>query len=210
MPNNNSIIQTLSGGQIILRYNNITQFNVIGTSFNDTLNGGAGNDILTGDTGNDILNGGTGDDSLYGGSGNDTLTGGVGNDNLIFGDFSNFSTIGIDTITDFTKGSDRLLLSQRTFNQLTRNGDLTLKAHEFATINSSSSLEASLAGSSNALIVYNTTTGNLFYNADGAIAGFGTGGQFAKLSNKAQLDSSDFSIAMFVSTGGSSPFVPVP
>ncbi|EAZ90304.1 calcium-binding protein [Crocosphaera chwakensis] len=227
MPNNSSVIQTLSGSQIILRYNNIAQFNVIGTSFNDnlfgksgndtlaggagndTLNGAAGNDILTGDAGNDILNGGTGNDILNGGAGNDTLTGGAGNDNLIFGGFSGFGDVGIDTITDFTKGSDRLLLSQKTFNQLTRNGDLTLKAHEFATINSSSSVEASLAGSSNALIVYNTTTGNLFYNADGAIAGLGSGGQFATLSNKTLLDSSDFAIAMFVTTGGPLPATPV-
>ncbi|MFN6003842.1 MAG: hypothetical protein ACK471_21035, partial [Dolichospermum sp.] len=35
------------------------------------------------------------------------------------------------------------------------------------------------AGDSNARIVYSLTSGSLFYNQDGATAGFGTGGEFA-------------------------------
>ena len=50
------------------------------------------------------------------------------------------------------------------------------------------------ATSSNALIVYNTSNGNLYYNANGSTAGFGDGGQFATLVNAPDIDAEDFSI----------------
>ncbi len=55
---------------------------VIGTSFNDTLDGGAGDDQLFGGTGADILIGGAGTDWLKGGAGNDELSGGAGTDGI--------------------------------------------------------------------------------------------------------------------------------
>ena len=63
-------------------------------------------DALFGEEGADILHGGHGADTLDGGAGADTLTGGDGVDTFVFtaGD-------GIDTITDFTPGTDRIDLS---------------------------------------------------------------------------------------------------
>jgi Ca2+-binding RTX toxin-like protein len=55
---------------------------IIGTSSNDTLNGGVADDILYGLDGSDSLLGGDGNDTLYGGTGSDTLLGGAGNDYL--------------------------------------------------------------------------------------------------------------------------------
>lgn len=55
---------------------------VIGTSFNDTLDGGAGNDQLFGGTGADTLIGGAGTDWLKGGAGNDVISGGAGTDGI--------------------------------------------------------------------------------------------------------------------------------
>jgi len=105
-----------------------------GGSENDTLNGGDGNDSLIGGTGADSLQGGDGidtleggadadellgfdgNDTLFGGGGNDTLTGGVGIDTLTGGadldvfDF-NFTTFGIDTITDFNPVQDNIDLT---------------------------------------------------------------------------------------------------
>ncbi|MFM6281813.1 MAG: calcium-binding protein, partial [Dolichospermum sp.] len=81
----------------------------------DSLTGGAGNDTLTGGIGNDTLTGSAGNDSLTGGAGSDNLTGGAGND--IFGytalTDSNAGTLTgadltFDTITDFTKGQDKI------------------------------------------------------------------------------------------------------
>ncbi|MCC5663512.1 DUF4347 domain-containing protein [Nostoc sp. CHAB 5784] len=86
-----------------------------GKSGNDLLRGGAGKDTLTGGAGNDTLLGGTGNNSLIGDAGNDiliggdfsdTLTGGSGNDQFIYQTLSNS-----DTITDFNKSEDKLILT---------------------------------------------------------------------------------------------------
>ena len=65
--------------------------NIVGSSFNDVmegtgslnhLQGGDGNDLLDGLNGDDLLEGGDGDDILVGGDGWDTLIGGEGDDQL--------------------------------------------------------------------------------------------------------------------------------
>ena len=76
----------------------------------DILNGLAGNDTLIGGAGNDKLLGGEGDDSLTGGDGNDTITGGSGADTIVLD-----SRVGVDTVTDFASGTDKLALSQAVF-----------------------------------------------------------------------------------------------
>ena len=83
---------------------------------NDRLTGGAGNDTLLGDKGNDCLSGGGGNDRLLGGHGDDLLVGGTGADTLTGGlgvDTFRFALAdsplaGIDRITDFTIGTDRI------------------------------------------------------------------------------------------------------
>ena len=59
-------------------------------------------DDLFGGNGSDILNGLGGGDALYGGGGDDRLTGGAGIDYFRY----DTRSFGIDTITDWTKGSD--------------------------------------------------------------------------------------------------------
>jgi Ca2+-binding RTX toxin-like protein len=76
----------------------------------DILNGLAGNDTLTGGAGADKLLGGEGDDNLTGGDGNDTITGGAGADTIVLD-----SRIGVETLTDFVSGTDKLALSQAVF-----------------------------------------------------------------------------------------------
>jgi Ca2+-binding RTX toxin-like protein len=70
---------------------------------NDTVDGGAGNDRIDGGDGNDILLGGLGNDRLRGDHGNDILTGGEGRDRFVF----NLQG-GVDHVTDYTDGQDRL------------------------------------------------------------------------------------------------------
>ncbi|BCG97024.1 DUF5801 repeats-in-toxin domain-containing protein [Mesorhizobium sp. 131-2-1] len=53
---------------------------IIGSDFNDILNGDSGNNVLYGGTGADTINGNAGNDTLIGGAGQDTLTGGAGAD----------------------------------------------------------------------------------------------------------------------------------
>jgi cysteine synthase len=62
-------------------------------------------------------------------------------------------------------------------------------ASEFAVVDSNSAAETSTAD-----IVYNSMNGSLFYNPDGSVAGFGTGGQFATLADNQFLSSTDFII----------------
>ncbi|WP_045420928.1 Calx-beta domain-containing protein, partial [Vibrio jasicida] len=69
----------------------------------DSLYGEQGDDILFGHGGNDILVGGEGDDILIGGSGDDIFK--------LVDDGSGIRDGEIDTITDFTKGEDKIDIS---------------------------------------------------------------------------------------------------
>ena len=72
---------------------------------------GTGNALantITGAAGADTLNGGAGNDILIGGSGADTLTGGLGSDTFRLALADSLIGPGIDTITDFVIGTDRL------------------------------------------------------------------------------------------------------
>ena len=165
-----------------------------GNNLDNTLTGNSGANLLKGVNGNDTLLGGGGNDTLIGGLGNDRLVGEGGADQFLFGSGSAFksSNLGVDTLTDFTKNSDKIALSKVTFNALSSPLG-TLQSAEFIQINSLSN-ELSLVGSSSAKIVYNVATGNLFYNPDGAITGLSNGGQFAILSNRPSLAATDFTV----------------
>ena len=95
-----------------------------GEADGDTLNGGAATDYMDGGAGDDTLNGDDGIDYLYGGAGIDTLRGGndgdvlqgnAGNDTLTggagFDYFQMTAGMGVDTITDFEDGIDRIDLT---------------------------------------------------------------------------------------------------
>jgi Ca2+-binding RTX toxin-like protein len=122
----------------------------------DTLSGASGNDILWGEAGNDILLGGIGLDTLIGGLGNDLLTGGEGNDIFLFN--SAISAQNIDTITDFTSG-DQIQLSQSIFKGLTK-GALTNTQFYSAP-------GATTAQDGADRIIYDQSSGALYYDADG-------------------------------------------
>lgn len=84
-----------------------------GNALNNLITGNSGANMLDGGSGNDSLNGAEGIDSLVGGLGTDLLTGGAGADVFIFrleGDSSN-ALATCDTLTDFTRGQDRIDLS---------------------------------------------------------------------------------------------------
>lgn len=163
---------------------------------NDTLTGLAGNDILNGDFGGDRLVGNTGNDQLLGSFGDDTLIGGDGGDRFIFDINQRFSlnvgaSIGNDRITDFTASQlDKIVLDKTTFTSLqsvARQGFSVAQEWRVVTTDTT-------AANSVGEIVYNSSNGRLFYNPNGATAGFGQGGLFATLTNIPVLSSSDFII----------------
>jgi len=86
---------------------------LIGNFGDNRLLGGGGADQLSGGDGDDVLRGGAGNDTLNGDAGSDRLTGGAGADRFIFADLSDLDTLAAstDTITDFTRGADRIDLS---------------------------------------------------------------------------------------------------
>lgn len=164
-----------------------------GRSGNDSISGGSGNDTLIGGSGDDYIFGSDGNDILRGGGGTDRIKGGFGRDYFSFDINSAFSAtvMGIDTIEDFfSSQGDLIVLDKTTFTGLTSAvGNGFSVPSEFAVVSSDAA-----AGSSNALITYNSTNGNLFYNQNGSAAGFGTGGQFALFSSLPSLTANMFYI----------------
>ncbi len=138
------------------------------------------NDSLTGGDGDDTLDGLTGNDTLNGGKGNDTLIGGTGNDRFLFDINTPFnSQIGVDTIQDFVAGQDKIVLDKTTFTALSN--------ISFASVNS-----ISAALTSNALITYVKPLGSLYYNQNGVVGGFGSGGLFARVNGAPTFVANDF------------------
>jgi hypothetical protein len=54
--------------------------------------------------------------------------------------------------------------------------------------------EFNAAAGSTAKIIYNSSNGDLYYNADGATAGLGNGSQFAVVQGKPALTVNDFQV----------------
>jgi Ca2+-binding RTX toxin-like protein len=94
-----------------------------------------------------------------GGSGSDTLTGGEGSDCFVFSTAASRST-NMDTITDFVSGTDYIQLSKAIFTGLGNAGSLT--TDQFW---SGGGVVA--AHDATDRIIYNTTSGALYYDADG-------------------------------------------
>ena len=163
-----------------------------GEDGDDLLDGAKGYDILTGGNGNDTLLGGlTGNDILNGGAGKDILTGGNSQDYFVFGTGTGFGVDLADEITDFASlEQDKIILDPEIFTNL-----VSLEGNGFSVISEFAVVDSEdLAANSIAKIVYNSSTGGLYYNVNGNEAGFGTGGQFATLTNKATLTATDFII----------------
>ncbi|WRH68665.1 MAG: Ig-like domain-containing protein [Planktothrix sp. GU0601_MAG3] len=157
---------------------------------------GTGNtlaNIITGNTANNTLNGGDGNDSLRGGAANDALTGGLGADKFIYNTNAVFTTsaVGVDTITDFNiSETDQIVLDKTTFTSISSAAGTGFSvASEFAQVTTDA-----LAATSAADIVYNSTTGGLFYNQNGTAAGLGTGAKFLTLTTKPVLTATQFLI----------------
>ncbi len=163
---------------------------VLGSNFNDTLVGSAGadrfeaaggNDLIFSDAGVDTLIGGAGNDILAGGNGNDQLTGGAGLDSFRF-DFA-LGAGNIDTLTDFFAVDDTIQLENAVFTTLTVTGSLA--ANQFL-----SGAGVTAAADGNDYLIYNTTTGALYYDPDGN--GAGVAQQFANLTGNPAITAADF------------------
>jgi uncharacterized delta-60 repeat protein len=148
---------------------------VFGGGGDDVMSAGTANDYLKGEGGEDVLAGNSGSDYLRGAKGNDTVRGGQGNDHL-FGETNNdvlvggkgadqfqFSNIGVshaDVIADFGVGQDAIVLDDDVFRAFA--GDRTLGERNFV------SGAGARAKDANDFVLFDTSTGKLFYDADGS------------------------------------------
>lgn len=155
---------------------------VMGFGGDDVLNGGAGGDWLDGGVGSDKLNGQGGHDQIFGGAGNDTLNGGAAADRLYGGVGSDWVEGGLgkdelngglgsdsfvfavaagatnaDKIIDF-RGDDIILLSGKIFKSLGEK------------VNASEFRLGAAPVDRNDYLIYEASTGQLWYDADGSRA----------------------------------------
>ena len=158
-----SITGQLSAGTYYIRvypYSGDTNYNLSVSAVslapvnNLSLIGDNTNNVLTGGLGNDTLEGLGGNDTLNGGAGNDTLTGGTESDYFTF----NTPTEGIDRITDFSVIDDTIVVSATGFS-----GGLVAGA----AIIPNQLVIGSGATTLNHRFIYNSSTGALFFDADG-------------------------------------------
>lgn len=135
-------------------------------------------------------------DVFVGNGGNDTLTGNGGADTFVFGKvyeqvvtgsstsvqtYTNtaFNLTGVDTITDFTRGTDKIELHLDQYSQLAGFNSSMLRVNSTGT-----------AQDANDYLIYNTTTKTLSYDADGN--GSGAKVDIAVLTGVSTVSVSDF------------------
>lgn len=167
-----SIVETAGGGtdtvQTALSVYALRAANVENLTYT-----GTGNFTGIGNALNNVITGGAGADYLFAGDGTDTLTGGAGADVFLFDTAVN----GIDAITDFVSGTDRLFFNQTVFTH----------TPAFALVQG---VGAQAATTANSTFLYDSTSGLLSYDADGN--GAGAAVAVATLSPGLTLSQADF------------------
>jgi len=156
-----------------------------GNALANVITGNASNDTLNGDAGRDTLVGGGGNDRLAGGAGNDILTGGTDADTFVFASAPDAAS-NLDTLQDFTSRSDKLSFSRTVFTGFAGTGAMSVDAFW-------SGAGVNAAHDATDRVIYNTTTGALWYDADGT--GARAAVQVALLTGTPALAFSDFLIA---------------
>ena len=117
--------------------------------------------VLQGNAAANLLVGGSGNDTLIGGNGNDTLYGGAGSDLFVLNITPNTSG-NLDTIGDFQSNADKIQLSRVIFTALGSSAT-SLTQNQFW-----SGAGVTKGHDADDRVVYNSSTGALYYDADGS------------------------------------------
>jgi Ca2+-binding RTX toxin-like protein len=150
----------------------------LGDNFENLVLIGSSSLVGRGNNLNNRIESNGGNSTLDGGLGRDTLVGAIGADTYRFATSISYGIGAADRILNFNAAlGDRIVIDRGIFG---------------IGADSASLISVDSAGMANALItsnlfVYNTTNGQLFYNANGSTAGFGAGGVFALLSGSPAL-----------------------
>jgi Ca2+-binding RTX toxin-like protein len=126
---------------------------VVASNFNDSLSGTAGGQTLAGQAGADTLWGAGGVDTLWGGGGADTFI------------FREMGTANADSVRDWASGTDEVALDNSAFTAIGALGDFAAGDARFKANSTGTATDASDR------VIYNTSTGSLYYDADGSGGG---------------------------------------
>ena len=155
-----SVTFTLGANVENLTLTGANPINGTGNALANILAGNGVANVLNGHAGDDQLSGNGGHDALHGGLGNDTLDGGAGNDGFYFENA--LVPANVDAILDFSALGDTIFLDDAVFTSLAPGA---LAAGAFVAGNTA--LDA------DDRILYDATTGEIFYDADGSGGGSG-------------------------------------
>ena len=170
--------------------------------------GGTGNDTLTGTTAAEVFNGGAGNDTINTGS----L---IGSGNIDFVIFNSplSATTNVDTVTNFSYAAnnafiDRIVLDRKYFTGITAhyNNTATGVLGGVGAV-SATNVENNTTGISNnpsTRLVYQTTTGNLYFDPDGSITP-GNETLFARVFTSASSTVSPVPLATLVGFNSGAP-----
>ena len=181
---NDTVISSVSYSLVGTQLENLTLTGAIATlvTGNNAANILVGNalaNMMVGGGGADILRGGAGNDTLDGGAGKDALSGGDGQDVFVL---SNSYTV--DSIADFISTDDKIQLKSAWFESLPKG---VLSADMFKVGDSN------VASDENDSVIYNSSTGALYYDDDGSL-GDAAPVQIAILASLPVLTASNFII----------------
>jgi Ca2+-binding RTX toxin-like protein len=126
---------------------------VVASNFNDSLTGSAGVQTLAGQAGADTLWGAGGVDTLWGGGGGDTFI------------FREMGPANADSVRDWASGSDEAALDDAAFTAIGAAGDFAAGDPRFKANATGTATDTSDR------VVYNTSSGSLYYDADGSGGG---------------------------------------
>lgn len=177
-------VKELAGGGSDTVKTGLTSYTLGSDLENLTGTNGAGA-TLTGNTARNLVSGAGGDDVLNGREGNDTLTGGGGADTFVFK--TALGAGNVDLITDFNAAKDGFGLENGGVGMFSGLHAGALDAAAFKVIGPGGS-----AVDADDRILYNQSTGQLYFDADGS--GAGARVLFAVLTNGAVLTAADFDI----------------
>ena len=122
---------------------------VVAGNFNDSLAGSAGSQTFAGQAGADTLWGAGGVDTLWGGGGADTFI------------FRETGSANADSVRDFASGTDKVALDNSPMSALGAMGNFAAGDARFWSSSTGTAHDA------NDRVIYNTSTGRLYYDADG-------------------------------------------
>jgi len=128
--------------------------NALGGNFNDTFVGNSFANYFRGSNGNDTMNGGAGNDRLQGDAGSDAFV------------FDAIGGANSDVVVGFASGADKVQLENAVMSALGAGGGFTAGDARYW-----EAAGATAGHDANDRVVYNTSNGNLYYDADGSGSG---------------------------------------